>query len=91
VLDSGGPRRGMMESILIPGLFIAAVMNIVFAIAAIATRNVEAQAFSAFVAVVLIIFSVIYSKPALAVLGIIAIAFLLAYYMFAGSSSDVDF
>ena len=63
-------------------LFIAILANIIFSVSAIITKNAEAQLYSVFMSFALIMLSVIYDKPVLALVGSLTIALILGYYAF---------
>ncbi len=74
----------MMETeiLLDAALFIAALANIIFPAVAIITKNAEGQLYSVFMSFVLITLSVMYDRPALALVGGLTIAPMLGYHAF---------
>jgi hypothetical protein len=69
----------MATEILTTAFFIA---TIIFSAIAIITKNAEAQLYSVFMSFALIMLSVIYDRPVLALVGCLTIALILGYYAF---------
>ena len=63
-------------------LLVAAFVNIICSVIAIATKNAEGQLFSVFVSFILITFSVIYDRPIIALVGGLTIALIIGFHAF---------
>jgi hypothetical protein len=73
----------MMETVILDmAFFIAALANIIFSAIAIITKNAEGQLYSVFMSFALIMLSVMYDRPVLALVGGLTIALMLGYHAF---------
>jgi len=73
----------MMETeILNTAFFMATLANIIFPAIAFITKNAERQLYSVFMSFTLIMLSVMYDKPVLALVGGLTIALILGHHAF---------